>query len=107
MASHTIKVQHVADPGYQNEVWRSRHHYKELHTHDPPLRRNRDFKPVNYGSFRGILNFKTSEPWGMLKNLKDLKDENHSHPIKWAKTFIFGALVGSVFGYSWFVLKPF
>lgn len=91
--SNTIR-QHVIDPAYKNEHFRAKSHYKEAHTHDPPLRRNKDFKPVLYGSFRGILNFKTAEPFQILKNLKDLKNEHHQKPIKWLKTFIFGAAFG-------------
>lgn len=72
----------------------------------PPERRSRDFKPVNYGSFRGILNFKVAEPWSMLKNIHDLKHERHNHPIKWAKVFLFGAIAGSIGGTLWFMLKP-
>eukprot|EP00347_Sterkiella_histriomuscorum_P001367 403372309 len=98
--------QSLIDPAYENEVFRARHGYKELHQHMPPERRNRDFKPVNYGSFRGILNFKVSEPFSMLKNLKDLKEEKHNHPIKWAKMFIKGAIFGSMIGTLYFMVKP-
>lgn len=97
----------MIDPSYQNEHWRAKHHFKEAHQHDPPYRRNRDFKPVNYGSFRGILNYKRSEPFESLKNLKDLQNEHHHHPLKWAKTFLFGASAGAVIGYAWFVIRPF
>jgi len=99
-------VNKFVDPAYENEVFRARYHYKELHQHNPPQRRNRDFKPVNYGSFRGILNFKHAEPWAIFKNLKDLKEETHNHPIKWAKAFLFGAGSGILLGYSWFLIKP-
>jgi hypothetical protein len=87
-------------------VFRAKYGYKEVHQHNPPERRNRDFKPVNYGSFRGMLNFKNAEPWSLLKNLKDLKNEHHNHPIKWTKMFLFGASVGSVLGTIWFCMKP-
>ncbi|TNV76273.1 hypothetical protein FGO68_gene8827 [Halteria grandinella] len=103
---NTVKL-HVTDPAYQNETWRARHHFKEEHQHDPPQRRNRDFKPVNYGSFRGILNYKRAEPFESLKNLKDLKNEHAHHPTKWAKCFLFGAMAGATFGYAWFVIRPF
>lgn len=94
------------DPAYQNEVFRARAHYKELHQHNPPQRRNRDFKPVNYGSFKGMLNFKNAEPFSMLKNLRELRDEHHNHPIKWTKVFLFGAIYGVILGSGWFLLKP-
>lgn len=107
MVFHDTVKQQVVDPNYQNENWRAKHHYKESHVHDPPFRRNRDFKPVNYGSFRGILNFKHSEPFALLKNLKDLKNEHANHPWKWARAFFFGASAGAVLGYAWFVIRPF
>jgi hypothetical protein len=72
MVFETSVKQPIVDSAYKNEVFRARKHYKEEHVHDPPLRRNRDFKPVNYGSFRGMLNFKHAEPFASLKNLKDL-----------------------------------
>jgi hypothetical protein len=106
MFDNTIK-QNIPDPAYGNEVWRARHHYKEEHVHDPPLRRNRDFKPVGFGTFRGMPNFKHAEPFALLKNLKDLPNEHHNHPIKWAKAFLFGGFAGAVFGYSWFIFRPF
>jgi hypothetical protein len=97
----------ITDPAYDNDVYRARNGYKEKHVHSPPYRRNRDFKPVNYGSFRGILNFKHSEPFALLKNLSALKEEKHHHPIKWFKAFLFGAISGLTIGYSWFILRPF
>jgi hypothetical protein len=65
----------VPDPDYGNEVFRARHGYKETEVHDPPYRRNLDFKPVGFGTFRGMPNFKHAEPYDLLKNLKDLKTE--------------------------------
>jgi uncharacterized membrane protein YpjA len=53
-----------------------------------------------------MLNFKTSEPWGMMKNLKDLKNEEHNKGVKYLKTIVSGGILGSVYGYMWFVLKP-
>lgn len=105
MVFHNTVVRR-ADPAYENEVFRQRYGYKELHQHNPPERRNRDFKPVNYGSWRGMLNFKHSEPWCMLKNLEDLQNENHNAPIKWTKSFLSGAAMGVVFGTVWFMVKP-
>jgi hypothetical protein len=102
---NTVK-QYITDHSYANETWRARHGFKEAHQHDPPYRRNRDFKPVNFGSFRGILNYKRAEPFESLKNLKDLKNEHAHHPIKWIKCFTFGSIVGVVMGYSWFVIRP-
>jgi len=104
--SDTVQ-QKVSDPDYANEVFRARYGYKEEHVHAPPYRRNRDFKPVNYGSFRGILNFKHSEPFALLKNLSSLQYEQHHHLIKWFKVFLFGAFSGALLGYSWFIFRPF
>lgn len=104
--SDTVK-QNIADPAYSNEFWRAKHGFKEEHVHNPPFRRNRDFKPVNYGSFKGMLNFKNAEPFSILKNLNDLKEEKHHHPIKWFKAFAFGAFAGLLIGYSWFIVRPF
>ncbi len=39
--------------------------------------------------------------------MKDIKNEHHHHPIKWAKTFLFGATAGAFLGYAWFVIRPF
>lgn len=106
MTTDNTRLTPIPDPSYNNEVWRARHHYKEGHVHDPPYRRNRDFKPVNFGSFKGMPNFKHAEPFALLKNLRDLRHEHHNHPLKWAKAFLYGAFAGFVFGYSWFLLKP-
>ena len=93
-------------PGYRNEQWRVRHGYKELEVADPPFRRNRDFKPLSYGSYRGILNYRHSEPFMHLKNLKDLWREPHHHPTKWFKSFLKGALWGGSLGYMYTVFGP-
>lgn len=42
----------------------------------------------------------------MLKNLKDFKNEQHHHPTKWLKKFLFGAVVGVQFGAWYTVLAP-
>jgi len=106
MVFENVRKQHITDPSYANEHWRAKHHYKEGHVHDPPYRRNRDFKPVNFGTFKGIPNYKHAEPWAQFKNLRDIVHEEHHHPIKWIKTFLFGAITGGIIGYSWFILKP-
>lgn len=96
----------MSDPNYANETFRSRHHYKEHHQHDAPYRRSRDFKPVPYGTFRGMPNYKHSEPYCLLKNMKDLANEDHHHPIKWIKQGLKGGLLGSIFGYMYFLGGP-
>ena len=88
----------ISDKRYENEMWRTKHGYKEIHQHNAPLRRNRDFKPVPWGAAVGMPNYRHSEPFLMLKNLTDLQHEQHQHPIRWAKQFSFGALVGLSIG---------
>merc|ERR1712037_711845 len=81
---NTVKYP-VPDARYADETWRSMHHFKEVHQHDAPLRRSRDFKPVPWGTARGMPNYRHSEPWLNMKNLFTLKDEHHHHPTKWIK----------------------
>ena len=106
MVYHNSVVQSVSHPDYSNETFRARHGYKEEHVHDPAYRRNRDFKPVPYASFKGMPNYKHSEPYCLLKNMRDMMHEDHQHPVKWSKVALKGALTGSVFGYLWFVGGP-
>jgi len=106
MATHEVKILHPSLPGYENEAFRARAGYKELHQHDPPARRNRDFKPVPYGSAKGPLNYRHSEAWCMLKNMKDLPRETHHVPITMTKEFMKGAIVGGILGQYWFIGSP-
>lgn len=102
-----VKKYQVSDPAmYGDEIWRSQHGYKEIYTHDAPFRRNRDFKPVPYGTFGGMPNYRHSEPFCQLKNIKDFVDERQHHPTKWAKTFLFGAFAGVVLGSVWMAFRP-
>lgn len=103
MVFHNSVAQDISAADYGNEMFRARHGYKEAHVHDAPYRRNRDFKPANYGSFKGFLNYRHSEPYCLLKNMKDLAREEHHHPIKWTKQFLKGALTGGLLGYTYFV----
>jgi len=98
MATHDNIVFNPSLPEYGNEAFRARNGYKEVEQHDPPARRNRDFKPVPYGSARGPLNYRHSEPWCLLKNMKDIPRENHHVPITFTKEFLKGALAGTVLG---------
>ena len=90
---------------YQNEVYRHKYGFKELHVHNPPKRRNKDFKPVLYGDFIGMLNFKLSEPWALMRHAKDLLSESHHKPINLAKQFIKGFVVGSFLGFMQMQIK--
>ena len=103
--TNTVKMG-VSDQRYGDEIWRSKHGYKEIYQHDPPLRRNRDFKPVPWGAAVGMPNYRHAEPFLMLKNIQDLRHEEAHHPIKWMKTFAFGALVGFSMGQVYQLLAP-
>lgn len=102
---NTVKYR-VPDPRYQDETWRAKNHFKEEHQHDAPLRRSRDFKPLTYGSARGMPNYRHAEPWLNMKNLYTLLDEHHHHPTKWIKKGVFGAMTGFTLGQLWFFMSP-
>ena len=106
MVYHNTVKYPVPDARYADETWRSMHHFKEVHQHDAPLRRSRDFKPVPWGTARGMPNYRHSEPWLNMKNLFTLKDEHHHHPTKWIKKFLFGAYTGFLVGQAWFFAAP-
>jgi len=106
MVFHNTIVQNVSNGDYENDSWRARHGYKEVHMHDPAARRNRDFKPVPYGTFKGMVNYRHSEPYCLLKNMKDITREDHHMPIKWATAAVKGSAVGSILGYMYFVGSP-
>lgn len=105
MVYHNHIVTEMA-PGYENPTFRARHGFKDPEAHDPPFRRNRDFKPVPYGSAKGILNYRHSEPFALLKNMKDLPRETHQKPIVYSKLFLKGALLGTYFGGVYFACGP-
>lgn len=105
MYHNTVKYP-IPDPRYSDETWRAKHHFKEEHQHDAPLRRSRDFKPVPWGTARGMPNYRHAEPWLNMKNMYTLWDETHHHPTKWFKKFMFGAAFGLVFGQLWFFVSP-
>ena len=48
-------------------------------------------------------NYRHSEPYCLLKNMKDLVHEENNIAIKFPKSALKGGLVGSIFGYAWFV----
>lgn len=106
MATTNTVVQQISNDDYRNEHFRSKHGYKEIHVHDPPQRRSRDFKPVPYGSFKGMLNFRLAEPYCHLKNLANISAEHHNFVIRWVKTACEGAAFGAIYGYIWFTFKP-
>ena len=81
-----------------NETYRSKNGFKELDVHNNPQRRNSDFKPMLYGDFIGMLNFKLSEPWALLRHLPDLVNETHQKPIQWIKWTLSGAFYGFFYG---------
>lgn len=81
---------------YYNESFRARHGYKEMHVHNAPPRKNKDFRPTLYGHFRGMLNFKLAEPWALMRHFNDLFEEEHQFPIQLIKSFIKGAAAGTL-----------
>jgi len=99
-------VQPITDAAYSDPVWRAKHGYKEEHQHDNPMRRNRDFKAMPYGTAAGMPNYRHAEPFCQLKNIKDLKNEQHNFMFKYIRTFIFGATVGFVYGAAWTFIRP-
>lgn len=86
---------------YSNESFRSRNGYKEMEVHNSPHRRNKDFKPVLYGDFIGMLNFKLSEPWALMRHFPDLVKEKHQKPIRWIRSVIAGGIIGFIAGVNY------
>ena len=74
--------------------------------HNPAQRRSRDFKPVSYGAIIGIPNARHAEPFSLLKNIKDIYQENDSFGIKFFKAFLRGAFAGGILGYYYFIGAP-
>jgi hypothetical protein len=83
---------------YENETFRAKHGYKELRVHNAPERRSKDFKPALYGHFRGMLNFKHSQPWAISRHFKDLIEEDHQFAIRYIKEAIRGSIFGALAG---------
>lgn len=106
MVFHNTVYMKASDPNYENETFRARNGFKEQHAHDAPFRRSRDFIPVTYGAYVGIPNYKHSEPYSLLKNIKDLVNEEHNHGIKYGKLALKGGILGAVFGQLYFVGGP-
>ena len=106
MVTHNTVKYPIPDPRYGDETWRAKHHFKEEHQHNPPMRRSRDFKPVPWGTARGMPNYRHSEPWLNMKNMYTLWDEHHHHPTKWFKKALFGAVFGLCVGQIAFFASP-
>ena len=96
----------IVDREYADPIWRAKHGYKEEHQHDAPMRRNRDFKAMPYGTAAGMPNYRHAEPFAQLKNLKDFKNEDHNFVFKYAKIFFYGAIIGIVYGSVWTFVRP-
>lgn len=97
-----LKVEQSAD----NAHFRAKHGFKETQVHDPPPRRNNDFKPVHSWSAKGMPNYKHSEPFYLLKNLPQFFREEQNFVIRWAKRFLEGGVVGGFLGYAMFAFSP-
>ena len=104
--NHNYIAGYGGDSDYASPMFRASHGFKEHHQHDPPMRRSRDFKPVPYGSFRGFINYRHSEPYCLLKNMKDIPREDHSLFIILPKAGLKGAFIGGLFGYLAFLGGP-
>jgi hypothetical protein len=61
---------------------------------------------VPYGSYKGILNFRHSEPYFLLKNMRDIVEEDHNIAIRWFKQAMKGGILGGYFGYMYFIGGP-
>ena len=105
--NHNYIAAYGGDENYSSATWRARHGYKESHQHDPPYRRSRDFKPIPYGSFRGIINYRHSEPYCIFKNIKDIQREDHHIGIVMGKAILKGAFLGGLAGYMGVLGGPF
>jgi hypothetical protein len=96
----------MPDMSYENAIWRAKYGYKEEHHHDAPMRRNRDFKAMPYGTAAGMPNYRHAEPFSQLKNIKDFLNEEHHFPTKFFKIFCFGAAAGVMYGSVWTFIRP-
>ena len=96
----------ASEPAYDDPHFRQEHGYKSTSIHSAPYRRNRDFKPVPYGAYGGMPNYRHAEPFALLKNMKDLVNEKEQKAIKWFKYFLFGAGAGVALGSCWFAVAP-
>ena len=94
------------EAAYADETWRQKHGYREMHQHNAPYRRNRDFKPVPYGTFGGMPNYRHAEAFCQMKNAKDMITEAHHFPTVWFKEFLKGAIMGVTLGSGWFFIAP-
>jgi hypothetical protein len=101
----TVKYS-APEPGYSNEMWRAKHGYKELHQHAPPIRRNRDFKAMPYGTAAGMPNYRHAEAWCQLKNISDFVREDNHFPTRFFKLGCLGGMWGFVLGAFWVAVKP-
>ena len=61
---------------------------------------------MTYGAYVGIPNFRHSEPYMFLKNIKDVVNEEHNIAISWTKAAARGFIAGSIIGYTYFVGAP-
>ena len=61
---------------------------------------------MNHGTYIGIPNFRHSEPYMFLKNIKDVFNEDHNIGVRWTKVALNGFGWGSVLGYMYFIGAP-
>jgi hypothetical protein len=106
MVFYTAMHQYPADPDYRNPQLRTFAGYKEMEAPMPPQRRNRDFKPLGNGTFRGYPKGRNSVPYNQLRQLRDLTEETHQTPIRWLKMALKGALMGWTVGSALTFMMP-
>lgn len=94
------------DPEKSNSVWRAKNGYKEMEVHDPPPRRNNDFKAVHSWSAKGMPNYKHAEPFYLLKNMTQVWREESNPAIRWTKRVLYAGTFGAIAGFAFFVGSP-
>lgn len=93
-----VQPQQIGQHSQSNPTYRAIHHFKEAEVHDPPPRRNNDFKPVHSWSAKGLPNYKHSEPFYLTKNMTQFIREEQGFMFRWTKRFLEGAFFGFVVG---------
>ena len=88
-------------------MFRTKYGYKHLDQADYPQRRNRDFKILGNGTFRGYPKGRNSVPYAQLRHLRGIIEEKNQFVIKYAKGMLLGALTGCSISTAWIWAHPF
>lgn len=89
-----VSYDSATNPQYGNPEFRLRSGFKETEVPSPPQRRNRDYKPIPNGTFRGFPKARNSVPYQTTRNVKDLFEERHQFVIKYIRAMLAGAGTG-------------